>query len=337
MAHQIAPDPLVDPGSQHPILEVVAKPIQRVVIALAQAILAQILVDGGAQRRRTVAVSRKAFREILDRGQRDPEQGDLAFGVGRLKLPSDGCEGEMRNLVVQLDLLGPKRCEFTRPSPGIDHRPQDRARAFLDAHDTSEWLFLNVDPYVAIEGPRYGSFFAHMLHENGLAPHRVAVELIESFSCDRDPTRYEDGRPMLLRARFLFFRFWLPVRVAGAQTLHRAVAPPIYQTATFAQEAVGRPRGGWVSDDLLIIAGSCGIIAICGAGASSMSYDERSTRATNAASATTLPSSSWSSLIHAPHASFGSTFPPTSCNDAGTRGSGRTRGTRVACSRRAAT
>src|SRR5688500_7790461 len=24
-----------------------------------------------------------------------------------------------------------------------------------------------------------------------------------------------------------------------------AVAPPIYQTATFAQEAVGRPRGGW--------------------------------------------------------------------------------------------
>ena len=24
-----------------------------------------------------------------------------------------------------------------------------------------------------------------------------------------------------------------------------AVAPPIYQTATFAQEGVGRPRGGW--------------------------------------------------------------------------------------------
>ena len=24
-----------------------------------------------------------------------------------------------------------------------------------------------------------------------------------------------------------------------------AVSPPIYQTATFAQEAVGRPRGGW--------------------------------------------------------------------------------------------
>jgi EAL domain-containing protein (putative c-di-GMP-specific phosphodiesterase class I) len=46
--------------------------------------------------------------------------------------------------------------------------------------DARGWLFLNVDPYVAIEGPRYGSFFAHMLHENGLAPHRVAVELIES-------------------------------------------------------------------------------------------------------------------------------------------------------------
>ena len=24
-----------------------------------------------------------------------------------------------------------------------------------------------------------------------------------------------------------------------------AVAPPIYQTATYAQEGVGRPRGGW--------------------------------------------------------------------------------------------
>jgi EAL domain-containing protein (putative c-di-GMP-specific phosphodiesterase class I) len=51
---------------------------------------------------------------------------------------------------------------------------------FMKAGDPRGWLFLNVDPYVAIEGPRYGSFFAHMLHENGLAPHRVAVELIES-------------------------------------------------------------------------------------------------------------------------------------------------------------
>jgi hypothetical protein len=50
----------------------------------------------------------------------------------------------------------------------------------MQAGESRGWLFLNVDPYVAIEGPRYGSFFAHMLHENGLAPHRVAVELIES-------------------------------------------------------------------------------------------------------------------------------------------------------------
>ena len=51
---------------------------------------------------------------------------------------------------------------------------------FVQQGESRGWLFLNVDPYVAIEGPRYGSFFAHMLHENGFAPHRVAVELIES-------------------------------------------------------------------------------------------------------------------------------------------------------------
>jgi len=42
------------------------------------------------------------------------------------------------------------------------------------------WLFLNVDPYVATEGKHHGSFFAQMLGEHGLPPHRVAVELIET-------------------------------------------------------------------------------------------------------------------------------------------------------------
>src|SRR4026209_3011877 len=38
----------------------------------------------------------------------------------------------------------------------------------------------------------------------------------------------------------------LPVHAGMApDELTGAVAPPIYQTATFAQEGVGRPRGGW--------------------------------------------------------------------------------------------
>ena len=41
------------------------------------------------------------------------------------------------------------------------------------------WLFLNVDPYVAAEGPRHGSFLGPLLERHGLAPERVAVELIE--------------------------------------------------------------------------------------------------------------------------------------------------------------
>jgi cystathionine gamma-synthase len=43
---------------------------------------------------------------------------------------------------------------------------------------------------------------------------------------------------------------WQPATLAvhagmAPDELTGAVAPPIYQTATFAQEAVGRPRGGW--------------------------------------------------------------------------------------------
>jgi len=70
-----------------------------------------------------------------------------------------------------------------RGAPRIDLDRRCRSlhvQNFQQAGESRGWLFLNVDPYVAIEGPRYGSFFAHMLHENGLAPHRVAVELIES-------------------------------------------------------------------------------------------------------------------------------------------------------------
>ena len=43
---------------------------------------------------------------------------------------------------------------------------------------------------------------------------------------------------------------WRPETLAvhagmAPDELTGAVSPPIYQTATFAQEGVGRPRGGW--------------------------------------------------------------------------------------------
>src|SRR5687767_881667 len=43
---------------------------------------------------------------------------------------------------------------------------------------------------------------------------------------------------------------WQPATLAvhagmSPDELTGSVAPPIYQTATFAQEAVGQPRGGW--------------------------------------------------------------------------------------------
>jgi EAL domain-containing protein (putative c-di-GMP-specific phosphodiesterase class I) len=55
---------------------------------------------------------------------------------------------------------------------------------FMRFGEERGWLFLNVDPYVAVEGRQYGSFFAGMLRAAGLAPHRVAVELIESPLAD---------------------------------------------------------------------------------------------------------------------------------------------------------
>src|SRR3979490_1457062 len=53
-------------------------------------------------------------------------------------------------------------------------------RNFQRLGNVRSWLFLNVDPQVASEGPREGAFFLKMLQSNGFPAHRVAVELIET-------------------------------------------------------------------------------------------------------------------------------------------------------------
>src|SRR5262249_10368567 len=50
-------------------------------------------------------------------------------------------------------------------------------RNFQKLENAGSWLFLNVDPQVATEGPRFGSFFSEMLASNDFPAHRVAVEL----------------------------------------------------------------------------------------------------------------------------------------------------------------
>jgi EAL domain-containing protein (putative c-di-GMP-specific phosphodiesterase class I) len=80
-----------------------------------------------------------------------------------------------------------------RPFELFSKAPQSEARISLDRQcralhvrnfrklgDARCWLFLNVDPQVATEGPRFGSFFSEMLAANDFPPHRVAVELIET-------------------------------------------------------------------------------------------------------------------------------------------------------------
>jgi len=53
-------------------------------------------------------------------------------------------------------------------------------RNFLRLDAAHSWLFLNVDPYVASEGRRFGAFFAQMLESSGMPAHRVAIELVET-------------------------------------------------------------------------------------------------------------------------------------------------------------
>ena len=63
----------------------------------------------------------------------------------------------------------------------MDRRCRElHVRNFTRTGDAGSWLFLNVDPYVAANGRRWGSFFAEMLRDSGFAPHRVAIELTES-------------------------------------------------------------------------------------------------------------------------------------------------------------
>jgi len=50
---------------------------------------------------------------------------------------------------------------------------------FSELGDARSWLFLNLDPYVAVEGRRFEPFFAQMLESHAFPANRVAVELTE--------------------------------------------------------------------------------------------------------------------------------------------------------------
>lgn len=96
-----------------------------------------------------------------------------------------GYEGLIRAVDAQGRALAPAEL-FARAPHGAPRIRLDRlcrelhVRNFRRGGRAGNWLFLNVDPYVATEGRRHGSFFARMLAALDMAPQRVAVELIES-------------------------------------------------------------------------------------------------------------------------------------------------------------
>lgn len=46
------------------------------------------------------------------------------------------------------------------------------------------WLFLNINPRVAVAGKQFGSFFGKLLDSTGIAPQRVVVEILEHAILD---------------------------------------------------------------------------------------------------------------------------------------------------------
>jgi len=55
---------------------------------------------------------------------------------------------------------------------------------FVQQHDDKNWLFLNIDPNVIVQGRHYGSFFKDLLDYYELPPERVVVEIIEGAIAD---------------------------------------------------------------------------------------------------------------------------------------------------------
>ena len=57
---------------------------------------------------------------------------------------------------------------------------------FISQGDSSNWLFLNVNPQVIVQGKYYGSFFKDLLEYHNMAPERIVVEIIEGAIADEE-------------------------------------------------------------------------------------------------------------------------------------------------------
>ena len=79
---------------------------------------------------------------------------------------------------------------FAHAADGEETVQLDRTSRVLHTHNfrslaaNDNWLFLNINPHVVVEGRLYGSFFAELLHSSGLQPSQVVVEILENAILD---------------------------------------------------------------------------------------------------------------------------------------------------------
>jgi len=109
------------------------------------------------------------FQAIFGVGQRRPVGYEALIRATR----TDGLPIAPPQLLGSVP-EGEARAEFDRQCNLL------QVEKFIGLGDAHSRLFLNLDPYVAVEGRRFAPFFAQMLESHNFPADRVAVELTES-------------------------------------------------------------------------------------------------------------------------------------------------------------
>ena len=131
------------------------------------------LIDGGCgridARFRSVPLT-SAFQPIFSFAH----PGPVGYEALARVRANDGC---LTGPVALFDKVADDEAELVR----LDRLCRSvHLRNFCKQESGNSWVFLNVRPEVVLNGQRFSSFFARLLADTGIAPHRVVVEIVEN-------------------------------------------------------------------------------------------------------------------------------------------------------------